>query len=235
MQMDCPLLWEQSGLVEIIVPSINTKPVLYQKPPHPSTGRSNINILHGCSPTFTLCPLSRCFPILWGYIATRTDGEISTSANAATSTNLGGEGIDSCAAWTFLSPVQEVILKKAMVFRFPFHWHLAALGIYRDAKLLHALSVGFPLLLCIFYPKTISCFLVDLSLKVNWAPEAETWVVWRREDEEQYWKGSEIFPCRVNPGLKDSLFPEWQPLCKNVFALVFFLKMSWNWTTSHLL
>lgn len=112
MQMDCPLLWEQSGLVEITVPSINTKPVLCQKPPHPSTGRSNINILHGCSPTFTLCPLSKCFPILWGYIATRTDGEISTSANAATSTNLGGEGIDSCAttsgwlsAWTFLSPV----------------------------------------------------------------------------------------------------------------------------------
>lgn len=39
--------------------------------------------------------------------------------------------------------------------------------IYRDAKLLHVLSVGFPLLLYIFYPKTISCCLVGLRLKVN--------------------------------------------------------------------
>lgn len=37
------------------VPSIGTKPFLCQKPPCPCPGRSSINILHGCSPAFTLC------------------------------------------------------------------------------------------------------------------------------------------------------------------------------------
>lgn len=47
---------------------------------------------------------------LWGCIATTTDGEISTHANAAANDNLGGERIDSCAttaawlsAWALLN------------------------------------------------------------------------------------------------------------------------------------
>ena len=92
------------------VSSTSTKPVLCQKPLCPCTGGSNINILHGCSPAFTLCP-PKYMGFLWGYSGTTIYGEISTHANAAASANLDGEGIDSCAttaawlsAWALLNP-----------------------------------------------------------------------------------------------------------------------------------
>lgn len=176
-------------------------------------GRSNINtrLLYGCSSAFTLCPLSIGFAILWCYIATTIDGEISTHANAAASASLGGEGIDSCAATAaWLSA--GALLSPTWFQRSLWSSGFLSVGIWLPSVYLgmpncYRIAARFPLLLCIVSPKTISRCLVGLGLKVIWAPKAETWIVQGREDEEEDWKQSEISLCRIIPGVKDSLFP----------------------------